>query len=259
MLDAVSSHLGNDFIIRASDLMKYYEPGSPIFENIDFGILKGERVALIGPNGAGKSTLLKCLIGLHGNSGGTITTMGETFDLSPTVAQSKRLRGRIGFVFQQHGLVGRLSVLSNVVHGKIGQINSWRVFCQTIAPKEWRDVAMDALEAVSLGDKALKRADSLSGGQQQRVAIARALVRKPELMIADEPAASLDPSAGRDVMSTFSDLVRSKGITLLFTSHDMDHAIEYSDRIIALKNGVLHFDLATSSVSTAMLEEVFNG
>lgn len=117
---------------------------------------------------------------------------------------------------------------------------------------------MQVLAEVRLADKARARADELSGGQAQRVAIARALIRKPKLLIADEPAASLDPAAGRDIMQIFSDLAREHGITLVYTTHDMQHALDYSDRIVALKGGRVFFDLPTSAVSLRDVDGVFH-
>ena len=248
-----------DSIIRTSGFAKSYAPGTPVLRDLDIEIRPRERIALIGANGTGKSTLLKCLIGLLPGTDGTVTALGETFSGAPTRAQLRRIRLQIGFVFQHHGLVRQLSVLSNVTHGMLGYPGSWRAAIQMMAPAEWRIRAMEALSAVNLEAKALERADALSGGQQQRVAIARALIRRPRLMIADEPAASLDPSAGRDVMTVFSRLSSEQGITLLYTSHDMEHAVSYSDRIIALKDGRVHFDQPSSSVSPSMLSEVFDG
>ncbi|MEM6463520.1 MAG: ATP-binding cassette domain-containing protein [Pseudomonadota bacterium] len=251
--------MDDDFIIRTRGFSKSYQADTPVLSDLDIDIRPRERIALIGANGTGKSTLLKCLIGLLPGSGGNVTALGETFSGSPTKTQLRRIRLQIGFVFQHHGLVRQLSVLSNVTHGMLGYPGSWRAAVQMLAPSEWRIRAMQALSEVNLEAKAMDRADTLSGGQRQRVAIARALIRRPRLMIADEPAASLDPAAGRDVMTLFSKLASDHGITLLFTSHDMEHAIGYSDRIIALKRGKLHFDLPAPQVSEAMLTEVFDG
>ncbi len=247
-----------DAAIATTALKKSYHNGrTPVLHGVDLSIGHGERVALIGSNGSGKSTLLRCLIGLHPINEGTVQTLGETFDRVPTTAQRTRLRKQTGFVFQKHCLVKRHSVLTNVVHGMLGLQGSWRGFTQATAPGEWRRKALSALEDVNLGDKAKSRADNLSGGQQQRVAIARAIVRAPKLVIADEPAASLDPVSSREVMDLFSNLARTHGITLLFTSHDMDHAMAYSDRIIALKAGRILFDKASLDVSESDLEETF--
>ena len=220
-------------LIHTENLFKSYGANDAILRGINLDIYEGEKVALIGANGAGKSTLLKSLVGLHSVSGGSVRTLGETFSNLPSSLQKKTICRQIGFVFQRHGLVKRLSALSNVLHGKLGLESGWRALCQTVAPALWREQAFRALEAVKLSDKASMRADQLSGGQSQRVAIARALIRKPRLFIADEPAASLDPAAGHQVMEQFVQLADDHGITLVFTSHDMDHAIQYADRVIA--------------------------
>ncbi|MDX6804936.1 phosphonate ABC transporter ATP-binding protein [Terrihabitans rhizophilus] len=245
-------------IIRTRDLAKSYANGHPVFSGVAIDIRSDERVALIGSNGAGKSTLLKCLIGLLPSSTGEIATLGETFTATPTAAQLNRLRRQIGFVFQNHGLVSRQSVLTNVIQGKLGLPGSWRAWHHSTARRQWREEAMDVLSEVRLADKAASRADQLSGGQAQRVAIARALIRKPKLLIADEPAASLDPATGRDVMQIFSDLAHEHGITLVYTTHDMDHALNYSDRVIALKSGGVFFDQPTSTLTRDDLRHVFH-
>lgn len=245
-------------IIRTEALRKSYAGGRAVLDGIDLRIGTGERIALIGSNGTGKSTLLKCLIGHTSFCSGEVATLGETFRASPSKTQLQRIRQRMGFVFQSHGLVRRQSVLTNVVHGKLGLAGGWRAWHQAIARQEFREQAMEALEQVNLTAKAKARADELSGGQAQRVAIARALIRQPALMIADEPAASLDPTAGRDVMEVFSELVRKNGITLVFTTHDMDHALNFADRIVALKAGRIHFDLPASAVSRSEIDGVFH-
>ena len=244
--------------IRTTALHKAYANGRAVFSGVDIRIEAGERVALIGSNGAGKSTLLKCLIGHTPFCHGEVATLGEAFTRAPDARQLARMRQQIGFVFQSHGLVRRQSVLTNVVHGMLGLPGSWRAWHQSIATEEARESAMQALGQVRLSGKASSRADELSGGQAQRVAIARALVRKPRLLIADEPAASLDPIAGREVMELFSDLAREHRITLVFTTHDVAHAVDFSDRIVALKAGGVHFDLPTADVSDDMLRGVYD-
>lgn len=250
--------IGAQEIIRTRGLGKSYPKGPAVFAGVHLDIRADQRVALIGSNGAGKSTLLKCLIGLLPSSEGEIITLGESFHAAPTAAQLQRLRRQIGFVFQNHGLVSRQSVLTNVIQGKLGLPGSWRAWHHSLADSAWREEAMQVLAEVRLADKARSRADELSGGQAQRVAIARALIRKPKLLIADEPAASLDPAVGRDIMQIFSDLAREHGITLVYTTHDMQHALDYSDRIIALKAGKVFFDLPTSDVSLRDMDGVFH-
>ncbi len=245
--------------VTVTGLKKAYDGGAAILKGVDATITQGERVAVIGSNGSGKSTLLKCIIGLHPITGGAVETLGESFTSLPSAAQRNRLRRQTGFVFQKHCLVRRRSVLSNVVHGMLGAPGSWRAFTHSLAPAAWRDRALEALEEVNLLDKAMSRADALSGGQQQRVAIARALTRRPKLLIADEPAASLDPASGRDVMELFTRLCRDHGITLLFTSHDMEHTLEFAERVIAVKAGQVFFDKPSARVTQQDLDKTFNG
>ncbi len=244
-------------IITTRGLRKSYDRKTEILKGIDITIRQGERVALIGSNGCGKSTLLRCLIGLHEVTAGEVTALGETFTGLPAGAQKARLRRQTGFVFQKHCLVRRRSVLSNVIHGMMSEPGRWRAFSQMTAPEPWRHAALEALSWVNLTDKAAARADALSGGQQQRVSIARALVRRPALLIADEPAASLDPVSGNDVMALFARLCADHGITLLFTSHDMAHARSFADRIVALRAGRVLFDKPAATTTDADLDEVF--
>ena len=246
-------------LIVTEALKKAYGYGPLILDGVDLAVNEGEAVALIGANGSGKSTLLKCLIGLHPITAGAVSTFGIRFEGTPKTREKAKIRRQVGFVFQNHGLVRRLSALSNVVQGRLGQPGGLRAVHQAIAPAEWREAAFQALDEVGLADKAGARADQLSGGQAQRVAIARALTRRPRLIIADEPAASLDPAAGHEVMALFRRLAKESGITLIFTSHDMEHARDYSDRVIALKNGCIHFDRRSKDVRDGALEEVFRG
>ena len=247
-----------EIIIQTKGLRKAYTRDRVILDGIDLTIRSGESVALIGANGSGKSTLLKSLIGLQPITDGTVETLGQHFERAPSGTQKQTLRRQMGFVFQKHCLVQRRSVLSNVVHGMLGEAGSWRAFCHHTSPAAWRHAALQTLDNVNLAAFAKSRADALSGGQQQRVAIARALVRSPKMLIADEPAASLDPAAGRNVMHLFARLCQEAGITLLFTSHDMAHAKQFANRIVALKSGHILFDKASGDVTQSDLTEVFH-
>jgi len=253
---APGAHLGAS-VVGTRGLEKSYTRGAPVLKGVTIDIRAGERVALIGSNGCGKSTLLKCLIGLHPLSAGEVTVLDQTFSAVPDAKQRRAIRQATGFVFQKHCLVRRRSVLSNVVHGMLGSAGSWRGFSQSLAPAAWREAAMSALADVNLAGLADRRADTLSGGQQQRVAIARALIRRPRLLIADEPAASLDPTSGRDVMALFSNLCRQHNITLLFPSHDMDHARAFSDRTLALRQGRIFIDRPSADITDRDLKDTF--
>lgn len=246
-------------VVETDGLLKSYGGSKLVLDRVCISLAEGDTVALIGANGAGKSTLLKALIGLNSIDAGSVTMFGQRFEKRPGRLQQAVIRRQIGFVFQNHGLVRRLSALSNVVHGKLGLPGSWRAWHHAIAPAGWRAEALAALEAVQLADKALSRVDQLSGGQAQRVAIARALVRKPRLFIADEPAASLDPAAGHDVMRAFAGIAEKTRTTLLFTTHDMEHALSYARRVVALRNGRVVIDAESRDLAVRDLERVFHG
>ncbi len=245
------------YAVSARYVTKSYAKGPLILSGVSIDIREGETIALIGSNGSGKSTLLKCLAGVHPINSGEIDVFGSVITRKTKQASLSRIRGDIGFVFQNHGLVRRLSVLSNVIHGKLGDGGSWRAFHQAIAPREMREEALAALEMVGLADKIGSLAEALSGGQSQRVAIARALIRKPRLLIADEPAASLDPVAGSDVMTAFADIAARSRTTLLFTTHDLEHALNYASRIVALNAGAVVLDAPSASLSRASLAGIY--
>ncbi|HEY5796176.1 MAG TPA: ATP-binding cassette domain-containing protein [Bosea sp. (in: a-proteobacteria)] len=212
-----------------------------IISGLDLTVPAAQSLALIGANGTGKSTLLRMIVRLAEADAGRICVLGETVGGLRDTAL-KRFRARVGVVFQKHNLVARMSALSNVVHGVQSRRSGPRTWMQSLAPAEVRDEAMACLEAVGLADKALQRADSLSGGQSQRVAIARMLMQRPELVLADEPDASLDPRAGREVMELLFRLTRDKGLGLIFVSHHMAHALRFSDRIVGLGQGGIALD-----------------
>lgn len=246
-------------LIAAEAVAKRFANGPAVLDGVTLDIRPGERVALLGANGAGKSTLLRALVGLIPISGGSVEILGQRFTHLPTARQRTTLRRRLGFVFQFHGLVGRTSALSNVVNGALGQGHGWRSWHQSVAPATLRDAALEALDAVGLADRATARADTLSGGQSQRVAIARAIVHGPDLLIADEPAASLDPAAGLGIMLLFARLASEQQRTLVYTTHDMRHALEHADRIVALKAGRVVFDAAACDLTEHDLEPIYRG
>jgi phosphonate transport system ATP-binding protein len=227
-----------------------------IIERLDLTVPAGESLALIGANGTGKSTLLRMIVRLAEADAGSIKVLGETVgDLRG--AALKRFRARVGVVFQKHNLVSRVSALSNVIHGVQSRRSGPRTWAQSLAPSDVREEAMACLSAVGLADKAMQRADSLSGGQAQRVAIARMLMQRPELVLADEPDASLDPRAGREVMELLFRLTRDKGLTMVFVSHHMAHALRFSDRIVGLGGGAIALDRRAGHCSEGELAAFF--
>lgn len=230
--------------------------GPTILDGLDLVIEAGSRVAVIGANGAGKSTLVRSLIRLVEPASGQITVLG-----SPIIGLDRRrlakIRARVGFVFQKHNLVPRLSALTNVVHGVQSRQSGPRTWHQALAKRAVRDEALHCLDKVGLADRALSRVDRLSGGQSQRVAVARMLMQRPQLVIADEPDASLDPKAGEEVMALLADLTAEQKATLIFVSHRMEHAIRFSDRIVGLANGGLALDTPSAMANSRELEAFF--
>lgn len=242
--------------LRVRGLAKSFA-GTPIFKDVSFGLSRGEAVAIVGANGTGKSTLLRCLMGLIPADAGTIDVLG-TDVRNASVTQLRAMRAQMGLVSQKHNLVPRLSVLSNVVQGLLGQKPGIRHWSQNYAPATSRQAAMDTLDKVGLAHLASRRADRLSGGQSQRVAIARALVGQPKILIADEPTASLDPAAGEDVMDLFFALARQEGVTVIFISHNIDHALQYGDRVLGLANGGMSLDARAEGLSAKKLRGLYD-
>ena len=237
-------------------LVKRYETGEPVLNGVDFAFGSGETVALIGANGSGKSTLLHCCTRLIEPSSGRIRLLGDEVTTLPP-KRLRRLRARVGLVFQKHNLIGRLSVLTNVLHGIQARQSGPRSWCQALATKAAREEALHCLAQVGLADLAARRADRLSGGQSQRVAIARALMQHPDLLMADEPVASLDPKAGQEVMALFAELARARSLTLFFTTHHLQHALDFSERILALKGGRLALDASAKGLQADDLQSLY--
>ena len=219
----------------------------------------GEMVALIGPSGSGKSTLLRSITGLQSiDSGkGTITVFGETVQKNGRVTgQVRTARQKLGMIFQQFNLVGRLSLFSNVMLGALGRIAGWKgVF--GLWPESDKRKAMEALHRVGVSDYAAQRANTLSGGQQQRGAIARAIVQGAQAILADEPVASLDPVSARKVMELLVELNQRDGMGVIVTLHQVDYAIRYCERVIALQAGRIVYDGPSTGLDTQRLIEIY--
>jgi phosphonate transport system ATP-binding protein len=225
-------------------------------------------VALIGASGSGKSTLIRSIAGLiaidkadRPRAGepieGSIELLGETMQRDGRIgASANGLRSRVGIVFQQFNLVPRLSVLTNVVMGCLGRVPGWRGTLG-LFPRDERARAMLALQRVGIAEQAIKRGSQLSGGQQQRAAIARALVQGADVIIADEPIASLDPSAARRVMDILADLNRTENMTILVSLHQVEYALRYCPRTIALRAGHIVYDGPSAALTTAFLAELY--
>jgi phosphonate transport system ATP-binding protein len=245
---------------------KTYRGGAAVLKDISLRIGHGEMVALIGASGSGKSTLIRSIAGLlpidarplsEGGQPGSIKVFGipmqEHGRISPSAG---KLRARVGVIFQQFNLVPRLSVLTNACLGLLGQIPRWRGTLSAFSRPELQR-AMQALARVGIAEHALKRGSELSGGQQQRAAIARTLVQGADILIADEPIASLDPSSARRVMDILGALNRQDGITVLVSLHQVEYALAYCPRTIALRDGRVVYDGPSNALTAAFLSELY--
>lgn len=240
---------------------KQYPDGTQAVKGVSFDINPGEGTILLGSNGSGKTTLLRCMNGLE------TATSGQIYvdDIDVVAAKKhknhrkiKRVRQQVGMVFQKFELIGNLGVLQNVLFGSLGRIRKpWEMFTST-ATKQERDRAMECLDRVGLSDYAGQRARSLSGGQQQRVGIARMLLQEPQIVLADEPIASLDPKSAREVMNLLWEIVRERNLTVVCALHQLAIAQEYGDRLIGMRHGNLVMDSAEKSVSTEELNHLYD-
>ncbi|MBD1598910.1 phosphonate ABC transporter ATP-binding protein [Pseudomonas typographi] len=228
--------------------------------DVALSIQPGEMVALIGASGSGKSTLLRHLAGLaccdRGN-GGQVHVLGREVQAAGRLSNSVRhLRADIGYIFQQFNLVNRLSVLDNTLLGCLGRVPRWRGSLGLFNAEEKRR-ALEALDRVGLAALAQQRASTLSGGQQQRVAIARALTQRADVILADEPIASLDPESACNVMEILADINRRDGKTVVVTLHQVDYAVRYCPRAVALKAGRIHYDGKGEALSSQFLNDLY--
>ena len=226
---------------------------------VSLSVRPGEMIALIGPSGSGKSTLLRSISGLVSIDADAGSV--EAFDIQVQARgrvsdKVREARIRIGFIFQQFNLVARLSLFTNVALGSLGRIAFWRGLLG-LWPAETKTATMAALDRVGIADYAGQRAGALSGGQQQRGAIARALVQQAKIILADEPVASLDPVAARRVMEILKELNAQDGLTVLVTLHQVDYALRYCDRAVALKAGQVVYDGPTDGLDRARLIDIY--
>jgi phosphonate transport system ATP-binding protein len=253
--------------VEIISVCKTYGRGAAVLKDVSLRIDHGEMVALIGASGSGKSTLIRTIAGLlpidagRSSSDGARSSCINVFGIpmqenGRITASAGKLRARVGVIFQQFNLVPRLSVLTNVCLGLLGQIPRWRGTLSGFSRPEKRR-AMHALTRVGIAEHALKRGSDLSGGQQQRAAIARTLVQGADILIADEPIASLDPSSARRVMDILASLNRQDGITVLVSLHQVEYALAYCPRTIALRDGRIVYDGPSATLTAAFLSELY--
>jgi phosphonate transport system ATP-binding protein len=242
-------------MLQVKNLTKIYEGGVLALDNVSFEVPKGEFLAVIGLSGSGKSTLLRCINRLVEPTSGHI--FWNDIDIATEPEDELRLiRRRFGMVFQHFNLVARSSVLTNVLSGRLGYVNpSWSIINRF--PKSDHEKAMRQLERVGIAEKAHFRADELSGGQQQRVGIARALMQDPEMILADEPVASLDPVLAHSIMQYLEKINQEDGVTVLCSLHFLDLVHRYADRVVALNEGRLVFSGMPDEIDDAKFKEIY--
>lgn len=247
--------------IKVRGLSKTFGRKTRALDNVDVTIEPGEMVALIGASGSGKSTLIRHVAGLvAADKDGAlccVDVLGQPIQSGGKIAHGVGdIRRNIGVIFQQFNLVGRMTVLTNVLVGLLGQIPRWRGNLARFTEEE-KLTAMRALRRVGIEETALQRASTLSGGQQQRAAIARALVQGAEVILADEPIASLDPGSAKRVMENLADINRSDGITVLVSLHQVEYARRYCPRTIAMRDGRIAFDGPSSDLTLDFLRDIY--
>jgi phosphonate transport system ATP-binding protein len=247
-------------VIEVIGLNKTYN-GCKALSNIDLSFESGQMVALIGASGSGKSTLLRHIAGLTlgDRESGEVKVLGRTVQRHGVLSRDvHKIRSRIGFIFQQFNLVDRLPVLLNVLAGRLGRMPFWRGMFRLFTLSE-KSMAMEALDRVGMAGFSVQRADTLSGGQKQRAAIAKALVQQAEVILADEPIASLDPESSRQVMDILREINLQRNITVLVSLHQVDFAMHYCPHVVALKEGGVVYAGKTSGLTRTLLNSIYNG
>lgn len=241
--------------VNVSNIVKCFGDNTAL-DGVGFQASRGELVVLLGRSGSGKSTLLRHLNGLEIPTSGSVQVLGEELERLSGGAL-RRLRSRIGFIFQQFELVPSLSVLENVLTGSLAVVRGPRLGILGYG-RARRLRALEHLETVGLLQMAYQRADTLSGGQQQRVAIARALMQEPEILLADEPVASLDPESSEQVMNLIRDIARDKGLTVICSLHQVELALSWADRIVGLRHGKVVLNSLTESMTRQDAMAIYN-
>ncbi len=243
-------------LLEFRNVNKIYNGTTKALSDINFSLKQGEFVSIIGSSGAGKSTLLRCTNRLVEATSGEIIFDGK--DVTKLNKKAlKDARTQMGMIFQHYNLVDRLSVLENVLHGKLGTKSMLAGIMGRYTENE-KEEAFEILDLMGLADQAYKRCDELSGGQKQRVGIARSIMQKPKLLMCDEPIASLDPSSAKVIMDMVKHINHRMGITCLVNLHQVDVALSYSERIIGVSGGEIVFDGPSTALSQEQIHKIYN-
>jgi phosphonate transport system ATP-binding protein len=242
-------------MLRIEGLVKRYRTGDLALKGIDFEVPDGQVMALIGPSGAGKSTVIRCINRLVEPTAGSVT-LNDTEITSLGAAELRRARRRMGMIFQEYALVERLSVMENVLSGRLGYVAFWQSWFRRF-PQTDVDAAFRLLARVGLDHMADKRADELSGGQRQRVGVCRALIQDPDLLLVDEPTASLDPKTSRQIMRLIRELCAERKLSAIINIHDVMLAQMFAERIVGLRLGEIVYDGPPSGLNADVLTQIY--
>jgi phosphonate transport system ATP-binding protein len=242
-------------LLEFKQVYKQYGADTRALSDVNFTVKEGEFLSIIGPSGAGKSTLLRCINRMIDASSGEIIFDGADI-MNFKKHELKRLRTQMGMVFQHYNLVNRLTVVENVLHGRLGYKSTLEGVLG-LYTKEEKKQAFDILSILGLEDQVYKRCDQLSGGQKQRVGIARALVQNPKMLLCDEPIASLDPNASKVIMDYLRTISTNMGITVIVNLHQVDAALKYSDRILGVNKGAIVYDGSPKEIKRDQLSQIY--
>ncbi|WP_277677987.1 phosphonate ABC transporter ATP-binding protein [Gracilibacillus dipsosauri] len=242
-------------MIEFQNVSLVYPNGTQGLKDINIKINQGEFVVIVGLSGAGKSTFIRSINRLVTPTDGALLVDSNDI-LRLKGKELRKLRTKIGMIFQNYNLVRRSTVMKNVISGRLGYTGTWKSIFN-IFSKEEQLLAYENLKRVNIEEKLYNRADELSGGQQQRVSIARVLTQQPKLILADEPVASLDPPTSHQVMQYLKQINQEDHITTIVNLHFIDMAIEYADRIIGMRAGEIVFDGPASEVTEKTFEEIY--
>ncbi len=242
-------------MLEIKQLVKKYHTGDLAINGVDLKVEKGQVMALIGPSGAGKSTLIRCINRLEKATSGEIWLNGENI-VKMRSGKLRRARRNMGMIFQEYALVERLTVMENVLSGRLGYVGFWRSFLRKFTQSDI-NAAFGLLEKVGLDTMVNKRADELSGGQRQRVGIARALIQKPDILLVDEPTASLDPKTSRQIMRLITELCEENKLAAIINIHDVALAQMYAERIVGLREGSIVYDGPPDDLKPDVLTEIY--
>ena len=242
-------------MLRLEKLFKTYKTGDQALKAVELEVPAGQVLALIGPSGAGKSTLISCINQLVEPTSGKIY-LGDLELTGLSSGNLRRERRRMGMIFQEYALIERLSVMENVLSGRLGYVGFWRSFLRRF-PQSDVDEAFRLLDRVGLAHMADKRADELSGGQRQRVGICRALIQNPALLLVDEPTASLDPKTSRQIMRLICELCKERGLAAIINIHDVALAKMFVQRVIGLRLGAVEFDGPPEGLTSEVLTTIY--